>query len=58
MVDQNAFVLLQIGRQFVEVLVELGLTPRARAAILKIAPQQAPSSSGLDELRTRRERRA
>ncbi len=34
---------------------ELGLTPKARASVMK---GQAPATSGLDELRARRERRA
>ena len=56
MVDQNPYSLLQIGRQFLEVLVELGLTPKVRAGITKgVAPA---ASSGLDELRARRTRTA
>jgi hypothetical protein len=58
MVDQNPYSLHQIGRQFLEVLVELGLTPKARAVILKDAPRQQQPTPGLDELRARRAQRA
>lgn len=48
--------LFHAGRALLDVLVELGMTPKARAAVVKAAPP-APVS-GLDELRSRRERRA
>jgi hypothetical protein len=47
------------GRQLLEVLTALGMTPRARAAVTKGAQSSdhAPSRSKVDELRARRERR-
>lgn len=47
--------LSKIGPRFLEVLVELGMTPKARAAVLK--GEKAPQKSPLDELRERRERK-
>lgn len=49
--------LIQVGRSFAEILAELGMTPKSRAALLKTAPAPAPAA-GLDELRQRREQRA
>ena len=55
---QDVEPLSKLGRGLTDVLIELGLTPKARAAILKDAPQKNPVSVGLDELRARRERKA
>lgn len=46
----------QVGRSLAEVLHELGMTPKARALLLKDAKPQL-TSSVLDELRAKRERR-
>ena len=47
----------QLGAGYRMTLVELGLTPKARAAVMKGQPTQASAVSGLDELRSRREKR-
>jgi hypothetical protein len=49
---------LRFVRPYLDVLVELGMTPKARAALLKDMPKQPQSAPGLDELRSRRERNA
>jgi hypothetical protein len=46
-----------LGAGFRAVLVEMGLTPKARAAIMRGQPEESkPTASPLDELRKRRER--
>jgi hypothetical protein len=53
-----AATLAQLGPGLRLILVELGLTPKARAAILRGQPAAVPKpSGGLDELRARRQRR-
>ena len=54
-IDSDDRALLLLGRQFTEALVQLGMTPKARAAVKGAVP---PVSSGLDEIRARRERHA
>ena len=44
----------QVGRQFVETLAQLGMTPKARTGIVQVAKQEADP---LDELRKRRDER-
>ena len=59
-IDCNELVDLdKIGGRLLACLVELGLTPRARAAILKGGKDERPdgSTSPLDELRERRRSR-
>lgn len=54
-IDADLEPLAKVGKGLLDTLVELGLTPKARASVMK---GQAPATSGLDELRARRERRA
>lgn len=53
--DADSANLAKVGHRFLEVLVELGMTPKARAAVLK--GEKAPPRSPLDELRARREQK-
>ena len=53
--DADQAALPKGGHRFLEVLVELGMTPKARAAVMK--GEKAPTKSPLDELRARRERK-
>lgn len=55
--DARPDMLGQLGRGLKELLIEFGMTPRARAALLKEMGDAPPKESGLDELRARRERR-
>jgi hypothetical protein len=55
-IDDDPDVLAKVGPQFLAVLVELGLTPKARAAVA--GGQSAPTNSKLDELRAQRAKRA
>lgn len=52
-----AGVLAQVGAAFRLTLVELGLTPKARASIVKDKPAAPAGRSPLDELRARRANR-
>jgi hypothetical protein len=55
-IDADDAMIPQVGRQFLETLAQLGMTPKARAAL---APTEVPTQqSGLDEIRARRELRA
>jgi len=58
--SDKAEALDKLGPKLLAALVELGMTPRARAAATKGGPKDAGDSnrSSLDELRERRERRA
>ncbi len=52
--DADPAALAKVGHRFLEVLVELGMTPKARASVMKGGTP--PAKSTLDELRERRER--
>jgi hypothetical protein len=56
-IDANSEMLSVYGRGYRETLMELGMTPRVRAALTKGQVPDAPASP-VDELRKRRERRA
>lgn len=48
----------QLGGSYRQALENLGLTPKARSAVMRGAPQSAePKASPLDELRAKREKR-
>lgn len=52
-VDSGYEPLSKIGAQFTELLTQLGMTPKARAAV--VGGKRPQPASGLDELRARRE---
>jgi hypothetical protein len=56
-IDANAEMLPVYGRGYRETLMELGMTPKIRAALTR-GEKEAPKASPIDELRQRRERRA
>lgn len=56
-IDEEAYPLWRIGPRFLETLDALGLTPRAKAALLKGQSLPAPPADPIDELRRQRERR-
>lgn len=55
-IDGDPETLPKVGPLFLAVLVELGLTPKARAAVA--GGSAAPTSTKLDELRAQRAKRA
>lgn len=55
-IDENYDMLPVLGRGYRETLVELGMTPKTRAALVK-GQQAPPPASPMDELRARREKR-
>ena len=59
LVDADPDMAPKVGDQLLKVLVELGMTPRARAGVLKGGQSgDSTARSKLDELRERRARRA
>jgi len=56
-IDGNPEMLAKVGARLLETLVELGMTPKARAAVMKGATPPAGVSK-LDELRAKREQKA
>ena len=56
-IDTNGEMLNVVGRAFRETLEQLGMTPKARAAMAKGEPQKPPAKSAVDEIRQRRESR-
>jgi hypothetical protein len=56
LIDEDEDRTARLGPRLLDVLVELRMTPRARASVLQGAA--GDGSSKLDELRTRREHRA
>ena len=55
---EGSTTLAALGAGYRQTLVELGLTPKVRAALTKGEQAPVPTASPLDELRKRRERRA
>ena len=59
LIDANPKLAPQVGPSLLSVLVELGMTPKARAGVVRGGPADDNiSRAKLDELRQRRERRA
>lgn len=54
-IDDEPDKLYLYGKLFLDTVTALGMTPKARAALIKDAPKAV--DSGLDELRARREQR-
>lgn len=57
-IDAGIEELSKVGPKMLDVLTELGMTPKARADLAKNITQAPAPSPGLDELRARRETRA
>jgi hypothetical protein len=56
-IDTDPEMLTKVGARLLEALVQLGMTPQSRAAVLKGQPPSATASK-LDELRAHRDRKA
>lgn len=56
-IDGNVDTLNMVGRAFRETLEQLGMTPKARAALATGGPPKPTQPSPLDELRARRAKR-
>lgn len=56
-IDADGQQLVMLGKNLRETLIELGMTPRARAAMFKGEPEK-PATSPIDELRARRQKRS
>jgi hypothetical protein len=57
-IDKDAFLLKKLGPELLETLMQLGLTPRARNAVMGGGVTPDGHSDKITELRSRRQRRA